>query len=284
MSGRGRRVGALVVIAALHGGVAWAAQGQAEQGKKTFQTSCAGCHKIGGGRLVGPDLLGLNERRSEAWIIKFVQHSQRLVAAGDSLAVARFEEYQRFSMPDQPLSADEIRGVLAYIREAGASGATPAAVAEAVVEATEEQTRLGRALFQGHTRLANGGPACNACHTVTNDSVMGGGALAPELTWVFSRLGATAVKTLIRFPSFSVMRAAYQDKPLTDEEAVALVGFLRRMDEQHALYQPRRYGLRLLAAGAGGMVLLLGLYSLAWGGRSRGSVNQRIYDRQRKST
>ena len=34
-----------------------------ESGQQIFQKSCAACHSIGGGRLVGPDLAGVNDKR-----------------------------------------------------------------------------------------------------------------------------------------------------------------------------------------------------------------------------
>ena len=37
---------------------------QAKTGEEIFQSGCNACHTIGGGRLVGPDLLGVSERRS----------------------------------------------------------------------------------------------------------------------------------------------------------------------------------------------------------------------------
>jgi hypothetical protein len=184
-------------------------------------------------------------------------------------------------MPDQSLSADEIRGILAYIRGAEASGATPAA---AVVEPTEEQIQLGQQLFEGKTRLVNAGPMCNSCHEVRDAAAIGGGTLAPDLTTAFSRLGAAGIEGIIKAAPFPVMRQAYLDKPVTDDEVTAITGFLRRVDEQKALHHPRGFGLKLFAAGLGGAVLLLGLYSLAWSKRLKGSVNQWIYDRQIKST
>jgi mono/diheme cytochrome c family protein len=229
---------------------------------------------------VGPDLQGLHERRSEPWIIAFVQHAQKVISSGDSAANGLFKEYQ-MAMPDQSLSAEEIRGIVAYIRGAAASGAAPAA---AVVEATEEQIQLGQQLFEGRTRLVNAGPMCNSCHEVRSAALIGGGTLAPELTTAFSRLGAAGIEGIIKAAPFPVMRRAYQDRPVTDEEVVALTGFLRRVDEQKALHHARGFGLQLLAAGLGGAVLLLGLYSLVWSKRLKGSVNQLIYDRQIKST
>jgi cytochrome c2 len=251
------------------------------QGQETFQRMCSACHTIGRGPLVGPDLQGIAERRSEEWIIEFVQHSQELVRAGDPDAVAIFAEFNKIPMPDQPLSDEEVREIMEYIGGAGSTGAVQPSVLE---PATEEQILLGQALFQGTTRFTNGGPTCNACHDVTHDAVIGGGSLGRELTTVFSRLGGPGVQAILGSPPFPVMQRAYVDKPLTDEEVVALVGFLQRVGEEQAFHQSRDYGPKLFAAGVAGTALLLGLCSLVWSGRLKGSVNQSIYDRQIKST
>lgn len=257
---------------------------QAAQGQETFQRLCAMCHTVGSGRLVGPDLQGVGERRSEEWIIGFVQHSQQVIQSGDADAVALFEEFSGMMMPDQALTDDEIRSMLAYIGtvEAG-GGADPTASAPAE-PATEEQVTQGQDLFQGTLRLANGGPTCNSCHDVTNDAVIGGGILALELTSAFSKLGGAGVRAILGSPPFPVMQRAYLDKPLTDEEVASLVAFLERADAEQALHQPRDYGIKLFGSGLLGAVLLLGFYSLAWRGRKPRSVNQQIFDRQVKST
>jgi cytochrome c2 len=280
-------VAGLLLVAAPSARVTQASTGlattlrQTDQGQKNFQTLCSVCHTIGGGRLVGPDLQGVSERRSEGWIIRFVQHSQELVAARDPDAVALFQEFNRIPMPDQPLSDEEIRGIIGYIRGAASTAAVQPAAQEG---ATEEQILLGQALFQGITRFARGGPTCNSCHEVTNDAVIGGGLLARELTTVFSRLGGPGVRAILGSPPFPVMQRAYAGKPLTEEEIAALVGFLQRADEQHAFHQPRDYGPKLLASGIVGTAILLGLCSLVWRGRLKGSVNRAIYDRQIKSS
>ncbi len=241
------------------------------------------CHTIGGGVLVGPDLQGVAERRSEGWIISFVQHSQELVKAGDPDAVAIFEEFQ-IVMPDQPLADDEILAVIEYIRAAPSAGGVATGTADAMEAATEEQVLLGQELFQGTTRLANSGPACNSCHEVRNDAVIGGGILGPELTTVISRLSARGVTAILGRPPYPVMRRAYLTRPLAEEEIAALVGFLQQADAEQALYQPREYGIKLVFAGIAGTALLLLLYTLIWRGRAKGSVNQAIFDRQVRST
>jgi cytochrome c2 len=44
-----------------------------EKGEKLFSAKgCVACHKIGGGKLVGPDLQGVTERRSAKWIGRMI--------------------------------------------------------------------------------------------------------------------------------------------------------------------------------------------------------------------
>lgn len=100
---------------------------------------CKACHTIGGGKLVGPDLQGVNERHDEEWLIKFIQNSQELINSGDPAAVKIFEEYNRIPMPPNNLTPDQIRDILLYIENGGkvaASevGETEQEVAEEIVE------------------------------------------------------------------------------------------------------------------------------------------------------
>jgi len=260
---------------------AWARQSQARQGQEIFETTCFACHTIGGGRLVGPDLLDVTERRDMDWLIGFVQRSQAVIASGDSIAATLAAEFPGLMMPDNALTDEQIRAVMAFIEE-GPSEAVPPPVA--IAPATEAQVALGRGLFQGTVRLTNSGPGCNSCHEVIHDAVIGGGILAVELTSVFSRLGGPGVRAILGSPPFPVMQRAYQGRPLTDEEVLALVGFLEQADAEQAFQQPRDYGPKLFVAGSLGAAILLVLYSMLWNGRLRGSVNQAIYDRQVKST
>ncbi len=270
----------------------------AETGEELFKGRCAACHTVGEGRLIGPDLDGLAERRELDWIVSFVQSSQKLIASGDADAVAVYEEYNKMAMPDQPLNAAQVTAIVEFTKTAAKPAAKPAAkaahkaggkkaapaAAPAPQKASQADIELGQALFQGTTRLENEGPTCNACHDVTHDAVIGGGVLAKELTTVFSRLGGPGVRAILGAPPFPVMQQAYKDRPLTDREVVALVAFLEDSDREKALQQPRDYGPKLAASGAAGTALLLGLYTLLWKGRRRESVNQSIYDRQIKSS
>lgn len=279
--GNGGRTAALLLLSLLTAGLP--ARSPAQDGGELFRTRCIACHTIGGGRLVGPDLDGIGTRRTEAWLIPFIQHSQAVIKSGDPIAMELAKEYPGLVMPDWPLSADEVRAILSYVASPGAAGGAPVPAA-AAAPATTEQVQLGLDLFQGRVRLTNGGPTCNSCHDVTHDAVIGGGVLARDLTTVFTRLGGPGVRAIIGSPPFPVMQRAFQNHPLTDAETSALVAFLQDADAKHALQQPRDYGMRLFQSGVVGAALLMVAYALAWRGRKRESVFRRVFDRQVKST
>jgi len=280
----------------------------AETGESLFKGLCAACHTIGGGRLVGPDLKGVTERRDADWLAKFVKSPKAVIDSGDKVAKAMLDEYKTL-MPDPAMTDAQIGLVLTYLgdMDSGKAGAQAAAGGKGgkgdkggkgasdnkggkankpapKFEATPAQIELGRNLFQGTTRLENGGPPCNSCHDVVNDAVIGGGVLAKELTTVFGRLGEPGVRAILGNAPFPVMGQAYEDRPLVDSEIVALVGFLQDSDREKKLQQPRDYGVKLAGTGAVGVVLLLGLYTAFWSRRKKASVYTEIYDRQIKSS
>jgi mono/diheme cytochrome c family protein len=281
MEKTGRRLSLMVVLFSVFPAVA-----TAQNGETIFGEKCVICHSAGVERIVGPGLAGVLDRRDREWVKAFIMRPDQMLAAGDSIAVALFTEYQ-IAMPNFAITESDAEALLTFFASAPAvseSASTPSAPAPPAPEATEDQIELGRDLFQGTVRLANGGPTCNSCHDVTGDAVIGGGVLAKELTTVFTRLGGPGVRAILGSPPFPVMQRAYQDKALMDEEVVALMGFLDRTSAEQSTHQPSDYGFKLLMVGILGSALLFGLFSLTWRGRIRGSVNQEIFDRQIKST
>ncbi len=273
-----------ILLLSSHSQNSWAQ----EPGEQVFNTICFACHTIGGGRLIGPDLAGVHEKRSQEWLESFVKSSQSMINAGDTEAVALFEEYNSLLMPDAVATDEEDRQVLSYIkvRSAGAAAGVEASADEPVTPpepASEEDILAGQEMFQGNIRFENSGPACNACHEVRNDAVIGGGILAAELTTVFSRMGGAGVTAILGQAPFPVMQAAYEDRSLTEGEVTALVAFLEYADSEQYNQLPRDYGIGLFASGAVGAGILFFFFGFVWRGRKRGSVNQAIYDRQIRS-
>ena len=288
-----RRTSDLVVLMIIICLVQIKVSGAAEPGEQAYNENCGICHTLGGGKLIGPDLAGVHNRRPQGWLEQFVKSSQSMINSGDAVAIALYEEFSKMIMPDPPLTVEQIKEVLNYIKTGGA-GTTSQGTENEVVEvqetakeaervATKEDVLLGQNLFQGITRFENGGPTCNACHDVTNDAVIGGGILAAELTTVFSRMGGLGVKAILGQSPFPVMQAAYKDKALTEDEITSLVAFLQKADEEHQFQQPRDYGIGLFVSGVIGAAVLFLFFGLIWRDRKIGSVYQSIFDRQQAS-
>ena len=73
------------------------ASGDAAKGKDLFKANCAACHKLDG-KLVGPPLGGITEKKSAEWLHKWIKNSKALIDAGDKDAIAIFEEYNKVPM------------------------------------------------------------------------------------------------------------------------------------------------------------------------------------------
>ena len=84
-------------------------------GEQIFKANCTACHTIGGGRLIGPDLSGVTEKREDKWLKSWITNSQDLIASGDADAIAIFEEYNKTAMTPFDFSDEELTAILAYI-------------------------------------------------------------------------------------------------------------------------------------------------------------------------
>ena len=87
------------------------------KGKELFNSLCAACHKPYR-KAVGPALHGITERRDLDWIQRWTINSRALIDAGDSQAVAIYEEYNRQAMPAFPqLSNEDVNDIVAYVEQ-----------------------------------------------------------------------------------------------------------------------------------------------------------------------
>ncbi len=256
-------------------------QGQAAA--ELFALKCGICHTIGKGKLIGPDLAGVQDRRPEEWLINFIRSSQTVIKNGDPEAAALFEEYNRTVMPDPMLSDAEIRTVLGHI--AGYSGGEGNATAyeSVLADAGREEIELGRRYFEGRLRLANRGPSCITCHNGLSGTFFSEKSYAKNLGASFSTLGEQGVRGILENPPFPVMAEAYQGQPLQPEEVRSLMAFLRSVDPESAARAAKAPGSGFLLYGLLGAVSLILLLSGFWYERKGRSVNDNIYRRQIKS-
>jgi mono/diheme cytochrome c family protein len=100
----------------------------AAAGESLFKNNCASCHSVGAEKLIGPGLAGIEARRNEAWLIKWIKNPQGMIDSGDEYAVKLYEQYKPTIMQGFPsLSDDQIKSILAYVKEANAAPVATAA-------------------------------------------------------------------------------------------------------------------------------------------------------------
>lgn len=87
---------------------------QAPDGAQLYQ-ACTVCHYIGKGKLIGPDLYQVTQRRDREWLVRFIRNSQEVVLSGDEYAVKLFEQHNKIPMPPFAYSDEQIDAVLNYI-------------------------------------------------------------------------------------------------------------------------------------------------------------------------
>jgi mono/diheme cytochrome c family protein len=116
---------------------------QAPDGAQLF-LPCKACHNIGTGKLIGPDLSGVNKRRDKEWLHRFIKNSQDVVKSGDAYAVKLFEAHNKIPMPPFAYSNEQIDAVLSYIENYD-----PARVAATVTTTSaSEETKPADSFFE----------------------------------------------------------------------------------------------------------------------------------------
>jgi mono/diheme cytochrome c family protein len=92
---------------------------KAKSGAKVFNTKgCMGCHTIGKGRLAGPDLAGLLDRRDAGWVHKWLKDPAPMFES-DSVVIAMVKEFKGAKMPNMKLTDDQIEQLIHYMVDQG---------------------------------------------------------------------------------------------------------------------------------------------------------------------
>lgn len=122
-----------------------------QDGEAIFKQNCAVCHQIGTGRLVGPDLLGINNKRDSVWLVNFIKSSQTMIRDGDEEAVKMHLEYNKIIMPDFKFLSDvEIMATLKYIESFGDQ---PQATTTTLSQIAPESGQSVQSSHNGHSKI-----------------------------------------------------------------------------------------------------------------------------------
>ena len=87
----------------------------AKRGQALFSSrACVGCHSIGQGKRVGPDLVGGTEKRDLDWLRRWLKNPTAMLAT-DSLAKALLVQSNNVAMPTLRLADEEVEALLHYM-------------------------------------------------------------------------------------------------------------------------------------------------------------------------
>lgn len=283
------------VLAGLLAGTAGAAAGA--DGKPIFDQLCAGCHTIGGGDRVGPDLQGLPQRADEEWVRRFILAPDEVIASGDPTAKELLDKYGS-PMPNLGVTDAQIGPLLEYLgfsattpgqttsTETTPTVTTPTETAPAETTPTEPSTPLppgevlrGEQLFKGSDRFSAGGPSCLSCHSIAGVGALGGGRLGPDLTGAYQKYGGqqglnAALKTI----AFPTMVPIFSTRPLTVKERDDLVAFIASAPDQQ---RPAGAAGKLIGFSVVAVVLMALLGFVIWRHRLNG-VRKPLVNRARR--
>ena len=260
------RVSGLAVVLAL---VASAAL--ADEAAIYFRQNCTSCHTIGGGRLVGPDLKNVTQRKDRVWLQSFVANPKAKLDAGDPYVLKLKEEARGAVMPNIAGINETISASLLTLIDAESKLAKSQFIGLSIGDQpfTAADIQNGYRIFTGAKRLANGGPPCISCHTVQNLSGLGGGQLAPDLTKVYERLkGRKGLAAWLQAPATPTMRPVFLNAAITNDEIVPLVAYFESSAKQRPAQQDATQ-LTFFFLGLGGSVLGFAGADFLWRKRFR---------------
>ena len=269
---------ALTALAAPLGAAGVAGQA-GEDGKAVYEGLCKGCHTIGGGKLVGPDLQGIADRRDADWVRAFILGPEKVIAAGDPIAKQLLGEYNNVPMPNLGVTEAQIGPLVTFLGFTGTAPTTTAATTTTPQPAVAAgDAERGKELFKGGDRLSAGGPACLSCHTVAGVGALGGGQLGPDLTGSFEKFGgeqglSSALKTL----PFPTMAPIFSRNELTAREQADLIAFLKTAPK---LQRSGDAAGKLIVLSLAGVALLCACAMAIWPRRLNG-VRKPLVNRSR---
>ena len=247
-----------------------------------FKQNCMSCHTVGGGRLAGPDLKDVTQRRDKAWLAQWIQNPKAVLDSGDPYAQQLLQDARGVMMPTvagvTPQIAASLVDLLAAESKLPRSQFAGLQISDRPFTAND--ATLGMALFTGEKRLTNGGPPCISCHTMKRMSGLHGGRLGPDLTLVYERVqGRRGLGAWLAAPASPTMAPVFRATSMNSDEIFALTALFesqtknRGVDDQTPL-------LNFFLLGLSGAVIGMVTFDRVWKKRLTG-VRRRIVNRER---
>lgn len=91
------------------------AHDMAPVGQSLFKRFCAGCHSLGVGNRVGPDLHGVTGRRSREWLVRFIMNPEQMRKQQDQTALALTRQFPSVRMPRLGMTENDASDLVSYL-------------------------------------------------------------------------------------------------------------------------------------------------------------------------
>ena len=142
----------------------------------------------------------------------------------------------------------------------------------------------GIALFNGDSRLENGGPSCISCHVLNAEGVALGGFLGLDLSNSYTIVNKEkGLQMILKTPTSPIMKLSFADSPITKEEMKRLIALLKKSDMNKEYQFARIDEVFLLKYGICGVIVIMVILLFVWRNRKKKSVKHDIYSRQLKT-
>ena len=222
-----------------------------------FRQNCVSCHTIGGGRLTGPDLKDVTQRKDRTWLVQWLQNPKAMIDNGDPYATKLLQDSRGAVMPTvagmTPAVAQSLLDLIGAESKLPKSQFAGSPISDRPF--TTEDSDQGKALFKGVKALKNGGPACISCHTFRGVGGLGGGKLGPDLSLVYERLqGRKGLSAWLLNPASPTMQPIFRTRPLQPEEILPLVALFEDSAKKGGADESPA-SMNFLFLGLGGAVL-----------------------------
>ncbi len=102
-------------------------------GQALFTRACAACHALGQTR-IGPDLLGVTQRRERSWLANYIMAPEQMRAKRDPIAMELSARFRSVRMPTLGLAEADAADLISYLEVQTTRQSASARGATAVVE------------------------------------------------------------------------------------------------------------------------------------------------------
>jgi protein SCO1 len=156
-----------------------------KDGEYMFRSLCAGCHSVGQGDKIGPDLKRAFDVHERAWLSEYTLRPDVVRARKDPIALALASQYREVRMPNLSLTPADVESILRYVdsaRAASVASAPQPSPSPSRPDAAATKNPIAHAAIAIQTALAH-------------DTIAGVAAEATALRDAAAALQATMVQT-----------------------------------------------------------------------------------------